>query len=79
MEPNSPTFDCVPDVYFSSNEYNVIEVMACNFQGQFIKETASTCVPLAHPLHHVLKLAAVLWGCPSSPVQRDIPPKPPLK
>lgn len=61
MEPNSPTFDCVPDVYFSSNEYNVIEVMACNFQGQFIKETASTCVPLAHPLHHVLKLAAVLW------------------
>ena len=32
----------MPDLELSSVEESVVEVMPCDFQGQFIKETAST-------------------------------------
>lgn len=41
-EPNSLCLECMPDLQLSSNEENVIAVMPCDFQGQFIKEMAST-------------------------------------
>lgn len=47
MEPCSRPLECMPDLKLSSNKQN--EVMPRDFQGQFMKQVASTCVPRPPP------------------------------
>lgn len=73
MEPNFLSLEHVPDFELFSNEENVTKVMPCCFQGQFVKEMASTWVPptlsfvLEEASHHAVRTLEQPCGerCPT--------------
>lgn len=75
IEPNSLHLERVPDSLPSSNDQNVMKAIPWDFQGQFIKEIASTWV--STPLHHLFwrKPATLLWGYPEPPLKRLCQPQ----
>lgn len=74
MEPCSRPLECMPDLKLSSNKQN--EVMPRDFQGQFMKQVASTCVPRPPPPSLVLEEASHHAARTlRSPFKRGLPPE----